>query len=91
MAEGWYVASVCAHHCVGITLPRSSVVRNDGEIRLAGALETYVKDHPVYAASIKGDRFDCGSKLGWLQANVAFALKNKEFGKDFRKYLKEIC
>lgn len=63
----------------------------DGEIRLAGALETYVKKYPVYAASIKGERYDCGSKLGWLQANVAFALKNKEVKDEFRKFLKSVC
>lgn len=63
----------------------------DGEIRLAGALETYVKSHPVYAVSIKGERYDCGSKLGWLEANVAFALKNKEVKNDFKKFLKSVC
>lgn len=63
----------------------------DGEIRLAGAFETYVKKHPIYACSIEGDRYDCGSKLGWLQANVAFALQNKEFKKEFSKFLKSVC
>ena len=63
----------------------------DGEIRLAGALETYVKKYPVYAQSIVGDRYDCGSKLGWLQANVAFALRDKEYRKEFKKFLKSVC
>lgn len=63
----------------------------DGEIRLAGALETYVKKHSVYARSIEGERYDCGSKLGWLQANVAFALQKPEFKKDFKKFLKGVC
>jgi UTP--glucose-1-phosphate uridylyltransferase len=63
----------------------------DGEIRLAGALETYVKKFPVYARSIKGERYDCGSKLGWLQANVAFALQHKEYRKEFKKFLKDVC
>ena len=62
----------------------------DGEIRLAGALETYVKKHPVYAVSIKGDRYDCGSKLGWLQANIAFALQDKTYKKELKKFLKDI-
>ena len=63
----------------------------DGELRLAGALETYVKKYPVYAQSIEGDRYDCGSKLGWLQANVAFALRDKEYRKEFKKFLKSVC
>ncbi len=62
----------------------------DGEIRLAGALEAYVKRHPVYACSVEGERFDCGSKLGWLQANVAFALKSKEYQKEFKAFLKKV-
>ncbi len=63
----------------------------DGEIRLAGALETYVKKFPVYARSIEGERYDCGSKLGWMQANVAFALKRKEYQKEFKRFLKSIA
>lgn len=63
----------------------------DGEIRLAGALETYVEKYPVYARSIEGERFDCGSKLGWLQANVAFALQHKEYKNEFKNYLKSVC
>ena len=62
----------------------------DGEIRLAGALESYVKRQAVYACSVKGERYDCGSKLGWLQANVAFALKSKEFKNDFKAFLKSV-
>lgn len=62
----------------------------DGEIRLAGALGMYVKNHAVYACSIVGERYDCGSKLGWLKANVAFALKSKEYGKEFKTFLKNL-
>ncbi len=62
----------------------------DGEIRLAGALETYAQKHAVYACSVEGERYDCGSKLGWLQANVAFALKSKEFKNDFKRFLKTV-
>lgn len=72
-------------------LEKTKPDKRDGEIRLAGALETYVKKHPIYACSIQGERFDCGSKLGWLQANVAFALKNKEYAKEFKQYLKGVC
>ncbi|MDP5007961.1 MAG: UTP--glucose-1-phosphate uridylyltransferase, partial [Glaciimonas sp.] len=34
-------------------------------------------------------RFDCGSKLGYLQATVAMGLKHPETGEEFAKYLKE--
>ncbi len=62
----------------------------DGEIRLAGALETYVKKHPVYAQSIQGERFDCGSKIGWLQANIAFGLNHKDYKTELKKFLKTL-
>ncbi len=63
----------------------------DGEIRLAGALETYVKNHPVYAKSIQGDRYDCGSKLGWLKANIAFAMEDKAYRSELKKFMKDYC
>jgi UTP--glucose-1-phosphate uridylyltransferase len=63
----------------------------DGEIRLADALRTYVKRHSVYACSVEGERYDCGSKLGWLQANVAFALKSSEYRNEFKKFLRSVA
>ncbi len=62
----------------------------DGEIRLAGALETYVKKYPVYAQSIQGERYDCGSKIGWLQANIAFGLNHKDYKTELKKFLKSL-
>lgn len=62
----------------------------DGELRLADALASYVQKRAVYACSVEGERYDCGSKLGWLQANVAFALKSKEFQKEFKAFLKSV-
>jgi len=43
----------------------------------------------VQAYELKGVRYDCGSKLGYLKANLAFALKHPEVGAEFRKYLKQ--
>jgi UTP--glucose-1-phosphate uridylyltransferase len=41
----------------------------------------------VYAYEFEGKRYDCGSKLGYLQATVEFALKHESLGEKFREYL----
>ncbi len=60
-----------------------------GEIQLTDALKSLVKKTPVYGYLIKGKRYDAGDKLGYLQATVDFALKNKELSEGFKKYLVE--
>jgi UTP--glucose-1-phosphate uridylyltransferase len=47
-------------------------------------------DADVYAYPLSGDRYDCGSKLGYLQATVAYALAHDEIGDMFRSHLREI-
>ena len=62
----------------------------DGEIRTSEALRDVIKQIPVYAYKFSGKRFDCGSKLGWLSANVYLGLRDEEIGKEFQLFLKEI-
>ncbi|MCS7200789.1 MAG: UTP--glucose-1-phosphate uridylyltransferase GalU [Patescibacteria group bacterium] len=62
----------------------------DGEIRLANALKSLLKSHSVYGYKFNGQRYDCGSKIGYLKATVNFALKHDEVRNEFRKFLKEI-
>jgi UTP--glucose-1-phosphate uridylyltransferase len=47
-------------------------------------------EEKVLAYEFQGVRYDCGSKLGYLKANLAYALKHAEVGADFRKYLKDM-
>lgn len=61
-----------------------------GEIRLADAFGILLKKRTLYACELEGTRFDCGSKLGFLQATVAFGLAHKDLKRDFAKYLKGI-
>ncbi len=61
-----------------------------GEIRLADAFGILLKKRPLYACELEGTRFDCGSKLGFLKATVAFGLAHQELKRDFAKYLKGI-
>jgi UTP--glucose-1-phosphate uridylyltransferase len=48
-------------------------------------------DEAVYAYKFAGKRFDCGSKLGYLQATVEYALAHPELAKAFRKYLRSLA
>jgi UTP--glucose-1-phosphate uridylyltransferase len=60
-----------------------------GEIQLTDALRTLVKKKPIYGYPIKGRRYDAGDKLGYLEATVDFALRNKALAPGFRKFLLE--
>jgi UTP--glucose-1-phosphate uridylyltransferase len=61
-----------------------------GEIQLTDAIADLLNDLPVYAFSFSGERFDCGSKLGYLQATIAYGLAHDEIGDDFRDHLKTV-
>ncbi len=58
-----------------------------GEIQLTDAIETLLKEEEVYALQFKGKRYDCGSKLGYLEATLAYALKHPELAQDFKHSL----
>ncbi len=60
------------------------------EIQLTDGISDLLVHEQVYAYRFHGKRYDCGSKLGYLQATVEFALKHKEVGKDFSKYLRTL-
>jgi len=63
-----------------------------GEIQLTDAIaEDITKDVPVYGYRFQGDRFDCGSKAGFLQATVAFALARDDLRDDLMSYITEIA
>jgi UTP--glucose-1-phosphate uridylyltransferase len=58
-----------------------------GEIQLTDAIEKLLHDEQVLAYRFEGRRYDCGSKLGYLQATVEYALKHPELRDDFLEYL----
>jgi UTP--glucose-1-phosphate uridylyltransferase len=62
-----------------------------GEIQLTDAIATLLAEEQVLACRFKGTRYDCGSKLGYLQAMVAFGRKHPEVGASFEAYLREFC
>jgi len=60
------------------------------EIQLTDAIATLREHEQVLAYSFEGRRYDCGSKIGYLQATVDFALQHEELAEDFKKYLKQL-
>jgi len=61
-----------------------------GEIQLTDGIAALLDDSPVYAYPFAGIRYDCGSKLGYLQATVAFGLNHPDTGERFRKHLEDL-
>ena len=59
-----------------------------GEIQLTDAIAQLLGHERVLAVRLPGRRYDCGSKLGYLQATVEFGLRHPETGEDFARYLK---
>lgn len=60
-----------------------------GEIQLTDAMKLMVKDYPFYYQKITDQRFDCGNVLGYLEANIAFAMENDEIRDGVRSILKK--
>lgn len=57
-----------------------------GEIQLTDGIAALLKDEPVLAQTLEGTRYDCGSKLGYLKATLAYGMKHPEVGEEFSKH-----
>ena len=60
-----------------------------GEIQLTDSLARQIGEVPFSGLRFSGERFDCGSKIGFLQANIAFALQRDELGQHLKSWLTE--
>jgi UTP--glucose-1-phosphate uridylyltransferase len=58
-----------------------------GEIQLTDAISKLLLEERVLGVRLPGRRFDCGSKLGYLQASVEYGLRHPDIGEDFARYL----
>ena len=61
-----------------------------GEIQLTDGIAALLRREKVFAYRYDGRRYDCGSKDGFLEANVELALRHPELGKGFRDYLRNL-
>jgi UTP--glucose-1-phosphate uridylyltransferase len=62
-----------------------------GEIQLTDGIASLLRREKVFAFRYEGTRYDCGSKEGFLQANVELALQHPALGPAFRDYLKSLA
>jgi len=61
-----------------------------GEIQLTDAMKTLLKEQPIYGYKFKGNRFDCGDKVGFQMANLAFALERPDMRDRLIKFIEKI-
>ena len=61
-----------------------------GEIQLTDAMIRLSKEQPFHAVKFEGRSYDCGSKLGFLTANIAYALKREDLAPELREELKQL-
>ncbi len=60
------------------------------EIQLTDAIAELRKSEEIFAYSFEGRRYDCGSKIGYLEANVEIALQHEDVAEEFKSYLKKL-
>jgi len=82
---GRYVLTPEIFEAIKITPPGAG-----NEIQITDALQILLKQQKLYAYELDGIRYDTGSPLGWLKANIELALKRDDIGSDLRKYLKDL-
>ena len=58
-----------------------------GELQLTDAIAALLKEEQVLAYQFRGERYDCGSKLGYLKATIEYALQHHELSEEFLSYL----
>lgn len=62
-----------------------------GEVQLTDAISALLSEQSVYAYQFKGNRYDCGSKLGYLEATLAYAVSHPDFGAEFKEFLSDFA
>ncbi len=82
---GRYVLSPEIFNCLEQTTKGAG-----NEIQLTDAISLLIKKESIYAYEFEGTRYDCGSKLGYMQASIQYALKDPDIKDDFYSYIKEI-
>jgi len=82
---GRYVLPPSIFDCLERTKPGAG-----GEIQLTDAMRILAKEQGLWALIYEGISYDAGDKLGFLKATVELGMQNKDFGEQFREYLKSL-
>jgi len=61
-----------------------------GEIQLTDAMAAMIGNQPFHGVTFDGQRFDCGSKAGYIEANLALALEREDIGAHLRQFAKKL-
>ena len=69
---------------------RSTDFDLSGEVQLTDAIKSLLEQEEVYAAIYEGEKFDCGSKQGFVHATIALALRDESISSDIENIIKEI-
>tara|TARA_B100000900_G_scaffold119447_1_gene100793 strand:- start:699 stop:1559 length:861 start_codon:yes stop_codon:yes gene_type:complete len=69
---------------------KSTDFDKSGEIQLTDAIKSLLSDEKIYAKIYEGEKYDCGSKQGFVHATIALALRDKSISDDIIKIIKEI-
>jgi UTP-glucose-1-phosphate uridylyltransferase len=73
-----------------VLLPLARLDRGAGdEVQLTDAMAKMIGFTPFHGLRYEGRRFDCGDKVGYLEAQIAFALKREDLGSAVRAFLKK--
>jgi UTP--glucose-1-phosphate uridylyltransferase len=62
-----------------------------GEIQLTDAIAALLQEEPILAYAFQGTRYDCGSKLGYVQATIEYGLRHPEVRDGLRQYVKSVA
>ena len=82
---GRYILTPETFEAIEVTPPGAG-----NEIQITDALQILLKSQKLYAYELDGIRYDTGSPLGWLKANIELALKRDDIGSELLKYLKDL-
>ena len=74
----------------GIMSKLKTLKPRNNEIYFTDVLDELAKNGELLASTFNGTRYDVGDKLGFIKANVEYALRNKELGEDLKAYIKEL-
>ncbi|MBT5150412.1 MAG: UTP--glucose-1-phosphate uridylyltransferase GalU [Nitrosomonadales bacterium] len=60
------------------------------EIQLTDAIKLLLETNPIFGYEFNGTRYDCGTKLGFIKANISYAFKNTEYAKELSGFIKNL-
>lgn len=82
---GRYILNYTIFEAIEMTEPGKN-----GEIQLTDAIKKLLTKEQVYACKFKGKRYDVGEKSGYIEANIAFALKRDELKETIKSYIENL-